>query len=189
MCIQWRSTGSQYCLSYFDNLDILIFYPNKQYFAKYAEWERNGGKGAVLLGCWFSCINVGSCVPICKEHHFVIPPVLWARTGQKLASRLSSRRWMRFPRGCQGSLFNTRLVQNLSASCSELQHRDPGRSQNMEMVCESGSEVVPVGKWVLPHGSELLACTTDCLKGYRWFLVFETEREVQLLGQAFKVQH
>lgn len=46
----------------FELLTVLrAFFPNKQYFAKYAEWERTGANRVVLPGCWFSCVNVGSC--------------------------------------------------------------------------------------------------------------------------------
>lgn len=105
------------------------------------------GNRIVLPGGWFSCINMRS-FPTCKEHLLVIPPVLWARTGQRVASRLSRMRWMRYPRRYQGSHFSIRLVQNISASYSELWHRDPGSSRNMEMTSDSDSEVVPVAKSV-----------------------------------------
>lgn len=65
----------------------------------------NWSSASSVLGHCFGGIDVGSCAPVCKGHHFPIPSPLGVRERQRAASWLNSSRRVGHPTWCLSSLF------------------------------------------------------------------------------------
>lgn len=116
MCIQGLNTGllSVACHTLrtlvFMLLNVLrdFFLPNKHFWANYEMCERGLGKLDYCFLCaghGFRGIDVGSCAPVCKGHHFPNPCPLGVRERQRAASWLNSCRRVGHPTWCLSSLF------------------------------------------------------------------------------------